>query len=359
MKPSFLTTQVYLVVLSLLVATMHLQCTGQQPPNPADSTQVQPEPVRPPHTYGAYTLQWKAYNGAYHIGPFYRDTITIDTVQYFVEEKVPGILVFEDPWPYSGLPIKKLEYYDTLSHVLLKIVDLEALSPYYNGQYPGVTVGGIDVEYMILPDEPDSNCVFPRLPPPQYYSTYNSIRLLSDAGYYLVGNYLVGYKNEDGLTYVVSWESTVIVLNPQGEEVLRIKPNYTFYATLVTADGRYFCVSYGGRQYAYEGSPFQPCAAYFDIYDMNDGKRLMHYLGMNELQGITPGYMENYANGLLYNSFSKSDFSNRDNTLFEELIFDPHNREVTIYNIGNRMPLHHQNNLDTLIKTMPHKLRKF
>ncbi|MDX2135628.1 MAG: hypothetical protein SFV52_12600 [Saprospiraceae bacterium] len=354
MKPSFLTTQVYLVVLSLLVATMHLQCTGQQPPNPADSTQVQPELVRPPRTYGAYTLRWDRYTRG-----FYRDTITIDTVQFIVEEQAPGILVFDPQWPFPGLPYKKIEYYDTATHVLLKTVDLEALSPYYNGQYPGVTVDGIDIEYMILPEEPDSNCVFSKLPPPQYYSTYNDIRLLSDAGYYKVGNYLIGYRKENTFTYVVSWESTVIILNPQGEEVLRINPDYTFYAALVTADGRYLCVSYGGRQQQSDSSPFDPCAAYFDLYDMQEDKRLMHYLGMNKLQGITPGYMKVYANGMIYSYFEDYGDPNTGKRLFEQLIFDPYRREVRIYNIGEDMSLHPQNNVNTLMETMPHKLRKF
>jgi hypothetical protein len=358
MKPTFPTTLSSLIGLALLITTAYLQCTGQQPPKPADSTQVQPEPVRPPRIYGAYTLRWDRYDQG-----FYRDTITIDTVQYFVEEQAPGILMFDAQWPHPGLSYKKIEYYDTATHVLLRTVDLEALSPYYNGQYPGLTVGGIDVDYMNFPQEPDSNCVFAKLPPPQYYSTYNDINLLNDVGYYLVGNYLIGYRDEgDGeypAVHVVSWESTVIVLNPQGKEVLRINPNYTFHAALVTADGRYLCVSYGGRQQRSDSSPFEPCAAYFDLYDMNEDKRLMHYLGMNALQEITPGYLQPYANGMVYNSFTKADFSDRDKTLIEELIFDPIKREVRIYNIGSEMLLHPQNDVDFLIETMPHTLRKF
>jgi hypothetical protein len=328
MKPFFLTTHAYPIAIIVLIGTVHLQCTGQQPPNPADSTQVQQALVRPPHTYGAYTLKWDR-----DIGPFYRDTVTIDTVQYFVEEEVPGILVFDAQWPFPGLSFTKLEYYDTLSHALLKTVDLEALSPYYNGQYPGIKFGNFDWDYMILPEEPDSNCVFAKLSPPQYYSTYNDIRLLSDAGHYLVGNYLIGYYRDEGAAvYVVSWESTVIILNPQGEEVLRINPDYSFYAALVTADGRYLCVSYGGRQGDAGDSPFGPCAAYFDLYDMHEDKRLMHYLGMNKLQGILPDRLESFDR-FVYQRFikNKEDLIHFDS---EQLIFDPLNREVRIFEIG-------------------------
>jgi hypothetical protein len=87
MKPTFPTTLSSLIGLALLIATAYLQCTGQQPPKPADSTQGQSELVRPPRTYGAYTLKWDRY-----VGPFYRDTVIIDTVQYFLEEQAPGIV---------------------------------------------------------------------------------------------------------------------------------------------------------------------------------------------------------------------------------------------------------------------------
>ncbi len=346
----FPTTLRWPIALAVLIATGHLQCTGQQPPNPADSTQVLSELVRPPRIYGAYTLEWDRYTRG-----FYRDTITIDTVQYVVEEQAPGILVFDPQWPFPGLIFTKLEYYDTLSHALLKTVNLEALSPYYNGQYPGIEVGDFDWDYMILPEEPDSNCVFSKLPPPQYYSTYNDIRLLSDAGYYMVGNYLIGYRKEDGLTYVVSWESTVIILNPQGEEVLRIKTDYSLQRALVTADGRYLCVSYGGRQGDISDSPFDPCAAFFDIYDMEEDKRLMHYMGMNMLQGVLPDRLESFDN-FVYQRFikNKEDLIHFDS---EQLIFDPLNREVRIFDIGTEF-LPRQDRA-VLMNQKPHKLRKF
>jgi len=358
MKPTFPTTLPYLIALTVLITTAYLQCTGQQPPKPADSTQLQQALVRPPRIYGAYTLRWDRYTRG-----FYRDTITIDTVQFIVEEQAPGILMFEDQWPFSRLPIKKLEYYDTLSHALLKTVDLEALSPYYNGQYPGITTGNIDPESEILPEEPDSDCVFAKLPPPQYYSTYNSISLLNDVGYYLVGNYLIGYRHEGDVeypsAYVVSWESTVIVLNPQGEELLRIKPDYTFHAALVTTDGRYLCVSYGGRLHATSGSPFEPCAAYFDLYDMQEDKRLMHYLGMNVLRGVFPGTLKRFDNNLISIDFERLGNTDRDETVFEQLIFDPSKREVRIYEIGTGSEYILPGKSPRLMDEKPHKLQKF
>jgi hypothetical protein len=264
------------------------------------------------HTYGEYILE--------------RGRLTLPSEEFTrieIREVGSGILTFTTGFPYSAT---KIEYYDVTTKNLKKQIDLAQITPYNSQTYKGITVGGINIHddnYW----QADTNCTWPKLPKSDTYRTFNIVHRASKEGFLSVSFILI--KLNKSTRDVVGWEQTLMVLNPEGNEIHRMKLDYDTPDPYVLSNGKYLAFCYGGDS-GLGLNPFDPCTAVFEIFDLETKKKSFDY---NPIKSYSLGVLEP-SESLLY-----SRFYNEKSSIIEQLVADLTKKEVKVYQFIWRKPL--------------------
>lgn len=319
MPNSFLPFLIFLIGMSF-------GCQGQgnekHPPLSSDTTTVANKPQGTykglVHQYGPYVL--KQMNGV-----FTGETQN-DSAIYHIKEAFPGILIHErEPLDYEkNISVTKnitlIEYYDTATHQLKKRLDLEKITPYNARTYKDISVGLIDYEYMEVYSL-DSNCHKPKLPKPSHYYTRNWIRSISSNGYICVGFELIEMA---GVSNVVGWEQTIMVLDAQGNDIMRLPIDHAVYPML-TDDNKFLYLTHN-KQGSHE--PFESCKEAISVYDLSNHKQV-YYREFKDYQSggfLDPQVVNREIIGLVTSAYHINP-----KTIYEVIIIESPLRQVKSY----------------------------
>lgn len=274
------------------------------------------------HQYSNYTLV--------KLGDEYRCNIIVDSFRYEILEEIRGILVHHrEPSNYERYPtVTKnttlIEYYDTTTHILKKRLDLEAITPYNRRTHKNISIGLLDYEYMDMYG-PDSNCQWPKLPAPSYYYTRNSVLSISPNGYICVSFELIKMAKPNNM--VVGWEQTMMVLDPTGNELMRLAIDHEILYPVVSSDGKIlFLESHIGQNT--QSEPFTACKNGLFLYDLVAKKIVFERYFPN---AIDAGRLQRPETDKIW----VVSVTDKDKPI-ERLIIDPLNREIKNYKIRDK-----------------------
>lgn len=224
----------------------------------------------PTHRYGEYLLKYKPSMDRFE------GEVRNDSIAYYMEEKIPGIVIHQrspanyDKYPLVTQNMTLIEYYDTTTRKLKKRLDLEKLTPYNSHTYKNISIGSLDYEGMDIYG-PDSNCIWPDLPKLTHYYTNNWIHSISPNGYICVGFELIKMAKTNNT--VVGWEQTIMVLDAQGKDVMRIPLAHSVWYPCVTDNRKFlYFVNNKGRH----NTPEDACKDALHIYDLLQKKRVYY-----------------------------------------------------------------------------------
>ncbi len=287
------------------------------------TTTSQQRPYQPPtQQYGPYLLKQS--------GGRFECEVRNDSILYHIEEKFPGVLIHErSPSNYEKYPSVTqnnalIEYYDTTTHKLKKRINLEKITPYNERTYKNIGIGSLDYEGMDI-HGPDSNCIWPKLPKVTHYYTSNWIYSISPNGYICVGFELIKMAKTNNT--VVGWEQTLMVLDAQGRDIMRIKIDHGVGYPRVTNDGKflYFAHNKSG-QYPYD--PSEPCREAIIIYDLLQ-KRQVYHQEFDKYQDVGILDPEQIGGEIIMPVASVERV--KPYTIFEIIIMKPNLRELRTY----------------------------
>ena len=344
---SFVALPNYVMLLLILMLGMSVGCKGQEPEKRSSQSSDLPREINTlqqspkTHHYGSYLLKYSGGN--------FSCELVKDSSAYIIKEEYPGILIHKrklnETLNISG-NTTLVAYYDTITHKLKTQIDLEKITPYNQNAYQNISIGRLDYESMDMLG-PDSNCQRLKLPKPTYYYTSNWVRSVSHNGYLCIGFELIKMAKPN---MVVGWEQTLIILDLQGTELMRIKLDHMTTNPIITDDGTLLCFSYS-KSAIYPSEPFDPCYAAVDIYDLQKNKLLHHFNGGIEVQCDGGENKE----GLVYYRFF-----NRKTAISEQIIIDSKNRTISSSKFKwDRPLLPAWNEYKAFLKTLPSQTIKF
>lgn len=306
------TIKISLLPFALLVTA--LGCLGQSHPDQQQTSTTgfaqQNNDTSKIHQYGDYVLLRNQVN-------IFEAKIRLDSEYFKIKEAYPGILVFEKlgKGNYPGDNVR-VEYYDINTKKLKTKIDLTKVSPYNRKAYENLITGAYNFSYFGFPVPPDSNCIFPQLPKPDVYSTFNYIYEASFGGYMCASFQLIKLtKSSD----VVGWEQTFVIYNPNGQEIVRRKLNHSVKCPYVSRDGKYLMFTYGNDS---KVNPFEPCIAMLEIYDIQQQKTIWEFKGDKNEMTDCPVEREQSV-------YFK--FFNPQTNIVKQLIIDLDKKKVRIY----------------------------
>jgi hypothetical protein len=298
-----------------MLLTFYAGCAGQSPneqnSNTLPATEQRPTKPRPkPRVYGEYVFD-----------DYGKGTIkfTKDSVKYRIQEENSGILLHFKYYTH----VFRVEYYDTITRVLKKSINLEKTTPYTSTKLPNIEIGLFYFETMEAL-QPDSNCSRDHLPKPKKYLTYNNKEFISDNGYVMISIELLKMANE---YTAVDWEETKILLDPMGNEVARLRFDKRTSAMISKSENLLLLSQY--HDYSQEVS--EPCNNAIMIYDMSTDR----YLYKRETNGnkVIGFFDPNTEPNAIVAIIDSTNFATNTRTVYEVLVFREDTRELITYQV--------------------------
>jgi hypothetical protein len=299
------------VIASLAILSLaYTGCLGQSPDEtsvkPVSEQPSTPRPKPKPRVYGDYVFN--TYDqGTIHIKK--------DSLNLQIREAGSGILIHSN----NNSHVFRVEYYDTSTHTLKKSIDLDKTTPYNSTNYRNIKIGKFDYETMESV-EVDSNCNRGHLPKPKMYLTSNS-ESFERNGHLVISWELI--KMADAFT-AVDWEETLLILDPFGNEVTRLKFNSRVSANLSKSKNNLIVTQ--NRQNQHHIS--EPCHDAIMIYDLSNNKCLFKKeVDQKKIIGIMDINADSEA--IIVLVYSKSLLEPR--SIYEVIVFKEDTKEISTY----------------------------
>ena len=176
---------------------------------------------------------------------------------YTHTEIIPNVILLDK----TG---KGIEFYDKEGRNLLKKLDYSD-NPYLKKGIDNLTVGFPDMEYYHFIGNDDIGLVKEKTT--QYFTDFRIF--YSKHNFVAIAYSLIGATEENRIN---KYEYTVCLYNKEGKKVNEVKINHAIEEMIVSDDGRYLCLTYGGGG---NGDVISPETNVFTIYDIKERGYIM------------------------------------------------------------------------------------